>query len=748
MWFKATSAALLVVLAAVLGDSVQPSQADPLPPTISNSVAATFVGGSLTINGSGFVGSVGSNRFVTFSYLLGSSIVPESSATTWSDTEITLALPADVRSGTFQVTVDPPVGDPVSSTAVPLTVFGLTQLTNDGFNLTLAVSPIDGRVWINEENRDRHLEVVNPLASPTFSQYSYNAQPIFVTTLPPCDSPQPPCQSTYTGWGESVDIESTGTIWATEGGKGQYLGGDGLINTSRVLRITPDSAGSPPAFGCFTVPGSNPGVAGVSVDVVNNMIWYAESTGNAISGFRQDETSLSTDCNRAVGALSDPVCAIPMTLGCHTRCPLPTGVFPVHVTTGGDGAVWFAEMWGRKVGKLNPADCTFIEVPLPDADNPCGLSLCALGPWELDFDAAGKLWLAEYAYGTVARLDPALMATENCLALDTGGANPCVARFDVGPDARYVHTISAGSDGRVWFTACKGGLPDLLGTVTTVGFISTQHNNEIVRFPEIVGPCDGGGGIEENPVHHKDVWFGIMVSHIVGRMYLDDDGDGIPDANDNCLGAANAGQENTDLNFIDQTPPSTQDDRTWPNSDTIGDACDTDDDNDGLADTAETAGCNGSGPLAPLNRDTDGDRVLDGPECALGTNPANVASKPTTAQCAAFLGVGVSVDTDGDRILDRVEYCGYNTNRLVLDSDDDQDGFPITGKTKDGCEAASLNNDRVVNSGDKLMLVNEIIREPTSSLRLASFDINKDGGVNSGDQLLQQQFIDNAGSCP
>jgi hypothetical protein len=242
---------------------------------------------------------------------------------------------------------------------------------------------------------------------------------------------------------------------------------------------------------------------------------------------------------------------------------------------------------------------------------------------------------------------------------------------------------------------------------------------------------------------------------LIFNSFNDADADGIPNDTDNCRTIVNANQASTaaDQNFTDQTPPSTQDDRTWPNSDVQGDACDYDDDNDGVADTAESAGCNASGPLSATNRDTDGDRVLDGAECLLGTNPASAASKPTAAQCAAFLAVGASVDTDGDRLFDRVEFCNYNTNRLLLDTDGDQDAFPLNATPavnliRDGGEAASLNNDRVVNSADQLLIALEITREVDQTLRLVSMDINKDGGVNSGDQLLMVGFIVNLGSCP
>ncbi|MBI5289248.1 MAG: hypothetical protein HY873_09790, partial [Chloroflexi bacterium] len=71
-----------------------------------------------------------------------------------------------------------------------------------------------------------------------------------------------------------------------------------------------------------------------------------------------------------------------------------------------------------------------------------------------------------------------------------------------------------------------------------------------------------------------------------------------------------------------------------------------------------------------------------------------------------------------------------------------------TATYRDGCEAASVHADRIITSGDQLLLAFEIAREVTPSLRLASMDINKDGVVSSGDQLLQVQFLITLGSCP
>jgi Tol biopolymer transport system component len=219
----------------------------------------------------------------------------------------------------------------------------------------------------------------------------------------------------------------------------------------------------------------------------------------------------------------------------------------------------------------------------------------------------------------------------------------------------------------------------------------------------------------------------------------DSDCDAVNDASDNCAYILNPTQTNADRNFFDNDPYPT-DDKTHIQSDAAGDACDPDDDNDGLPDTTETAGppcASASAPTDPLLRDTDGDRFLDGPECTLGTDPANAASKPLLASC------GPAGDTDGDRITDRVEVCNYNSNPNSTDTDGDM----VLDGAKDGCEVASLNADRVVNAGDQLLLAQEIVRVPPPA-KLVNFDLNKDGGVNSGDQLLMSFFISPPGQCP
>ena len=88
------------------------------------------------------------------------------------------------------------------------------------------------------------------------------------------------------------------------------------------------------------------------------------------------------------------------------------------------------------------------------------------------------------------------------------------------------------------------------------------------------------------------------------HLRLDSDVDGVVDDSDNCPNIANADQVNSD-------------------SDVAGNACDADDDNDGLTDTTEV-----ELGTDPLKRDTDGDGWSDKEEVDEGTDPLLASSQP------------------------------------------------------------------------------------------------------------------------
>jgi hypothetical protein len=79
-------------------------------------------------------------------------------------------------------------------------------------------------------------------------------------------------------------------------------------------------------------------------------------------------------------------------------------------------------------------------------------------------------------------------------------------------------------------------------------------------------------------------------------------------------------------------------------SDGIGDACDPDDDNDGLTDFIEDVNGNGvvdADETDPLDPDTDGDGFSDGEEVAAGTDPLDDTSMPVP-----------NGDANGDGLVD------------------------------------------------------------------------------------------------
>jgi hypothetical protein len=228
---------------------------------------------------------------------------------------------------------------------------------------------------------------------------------------------------------------------------------------------------------------------------------------------------------------------------------------------------------------------------------------------------------------------------------------------------------------------------------------------------------------------------------------FDADGDGVNNAIDNCLEVANAGQENSDRIF-DLPPTKVFDDATRASSDRYGDACDFDDDNDGLADTRETASpcASASAATNPLAMDTDGDLVTDRAECILGSDPANVASLPAAAPDGDMDGLPDALeprfesnpmlpDSDGDLIIDGLEVRGHVTSPASTDSDGD--GCP------DGKEIASVNGDINVNSIDFSQVAQHFSIAPHPKY-IAEFDLNKDGRISSLDMgIIAKQW----GNC-
>lgn len=164
----------------------------------------------------------------------------------------------------------------------------------------------------------------------------------------------------------------------------------------------------------------------------------------------------------------------------------------------------------------------------------------------------------------------------------------------------------------------------------------------------------------------------------------DADGDGLVGSADNCPNVSNSDQRNTDV-------------------DTTGDACDTDDDNDGVTDTAdafpldpdESSDIDGDGTGDNADADDDGDGYSDTIELSIGSDPGDPLSVPPDSDGDLLPDI-MDVDDDNDGVndpsddfpLDAGEYLDSDGDGTGdnADIDDDNDGFSDADETAAGSD--------------------------------------------------------------
>ena len=106
---------------------------------------------------------------------------------------------------------------------------------------------------------------------------------------------------------------------------------------------------------------------------------------------------------------------------------IPTALaIPVGIAQGPDGALWFTEAFGNKIGRMTPAGA-FYEYPLATHSYPMSITA---GP-------DGALWFTECGSSQLARIT-------------TTGAITEIPLVNVLP-----RDLTVGSDGAIWFT--EGG---------------------------------------------------------------------------------------------------------------------------------------------------------------------------------------------------------------------------------------------------------------------------------------------------
>jgi virginiamycin B lyase len=102
------------------------------------------------------------------------------------------------------------------------------------------------------------------------------------------------------------------------------------------------------------------------------------------------------------------------------------GSQPLSITPGPDGALWFTEAVGNKIGRITTAG-VFSEYAVPTANG---------GPFGIAAGPDGALWFAENNSNAIGRITAAGTVTE--FTLQSAGGNP--------------RGIAPGADGALWFT--------------------------------------------------------------------------------------------------------------------------------------------------------------------------------------------------------------------------------------------------------------------------------------------------------
>ena len=242
-----------------------------------------------------------------------------------------------------------------------------------------------------------------------------------------------------------------------------------VLNLAIAMTATPISAWAqgrilaPEPSGLFTQFLVSPTPAsphGIAVDA-NRELWVTLAGANAIA--------------RVSGELGSARVRL-----AEYAIPTPNA-FPQGIAVRSDGSVWFAELRGGKIGRLDPANGDIREYSLPDPRS---------GPVWIAISDDGNIWFTEAEAGRIGVLEPS-----------TGS----IREFSIPTPNAVPLSIRRAPDGTLWFPEHEGNKIGRLDPVT----------GEIREFP-IPTIASGPADIAFAP--DGSVWFTELDGGKIGRL--------------------------------------------------------------------------------------------------------------------------------------------------------------------------------------------------------------------------------------
>ena len=210
------------------------------------------------------------------------------------------------------------------------------------------------------------------------------------------------------------------------------------------------------------------------------------------------------------------------------------GAFPLGITAGPDGNLWFTEGVGNRIGKITPSGVV--------TEYSSGITSAATTEpflWGITTGPDGNLWFAEFGNGLIGKITTNGVVTEYGSGI-SAGARPVA--ITAGPDGnlwfteslnrigigkittdgvvteytsgisagvQILYDITAGPDGNLWFTECNGGGGfNGIGKITTAGVV-TEYSEGISAGACPVGITTGPDG---------NLWFAEVFGNRIGKI--------------------------------------------------------------------------------------------------------------------------------------------------------------------------------------------------------------------------------------